>query len=97
MKHTRLLPALLLLLVALAQPAQAAGCYADYKAKQDQPLKLHYGVMELSGDCSKAAAKGEVAERLSRAGWTLLNVLTVFGPEGLEQRKADAGRNFLRF
>ncbi len=93
----RQIPALLLLLAALAQPAHAAGCYADYKAKQDQPLKLHYGVMELSGACSKSAARDEVAARLQRAGWTLLNVLSVFGPEGLDKRKADAGSNFLRF
>ncbi|GLP85053.1 FIG01031132: hypothetical protein [Tritonibacter mobilis] len=97
MTHIRKIPALLLLLAALAQPAHAAGCYADYKAKQDQPLKLHYGVMELSGACSKSAARDEVAARLQRAGWTLLNVLSVFGPEGLDKRKADAGSNFLRF
>ena len=47
MTHIRKIPALLLLLAALAQPAHAAGCYADYKAKQDNPLQLHYGVIEL--------------------------------------------------
>ena len=35
--------------LTLAQPAQAADCYADYKAKQDSPLRLHYGVMQLRG------------------------------------------------
>mgnify|MGYP000689932782 CR=1 FL=1 len=97
MRYHRLLPALFLLAALSVQPAFAAGCYADYKAKQDQPLKLHYGVMELSGDCSKAAAEQEAAARLQRAGWILLNVLSVFGPEDLEKRKADAGSYFLRF
>ena len=86
-----------LMLATCGQVAQAAGCYADYKAKQDQPLKLHYGVMELGGDCSKSAARLEIAARLKPAGWTLLNVQSVFGPEGLDKRKADAGSYFLRF
>lgn len=83
---------------ALASPA-AAACYADYKAKQDDPLRLQYGVIELSESAcgSSAAASQEVAERLRRAGWTLLNVVSIFGPEGLEQRKRDAGANFLRY
>jgi len=37
-------------LMALAGNAQAA-CYADYKAKRDDPLRLHYGVAEITGDC----------------------------------------------
>ena len=82
-------------LMALALPAQAE-CYADYKAKQDDPLRLHYGVAQVS-DCTKAGAKAELAERLAAAGWTLLNVLSVFGPEGLEERKASAAEYFLRF
>jgi hypothetical protein len=39
----RLAPLALSLFLAAAQPA-AAACYADYKAKQDAPLRLHYGV-----------------------------------------------------
>ena len=93
---TRPALAVLALALALAGPAQAA-CYADYKAKQDNPLRLHYGVMHLSGDCTAAAARTEVAARLQQAGWTLLNVLSVFGPEGLAGRQADAGPYFLRF
>lgn len=83
------------LMLALALPAQAE-CYADYKAKQDDPLRLHYGVAQVSA-CDKAAAEAELAGRLAAAGWTLLNVLSVFGPEGLEERKASAAEYFLRF
>ena len=79
----------------LALPAQAE-CYADYKAKQDDPLRLHYGVAEVS-DCSVAGAEAELAPRLAAAGWVLLNVIGVFGPEGLEERKASAAEYFLRF
>ncbi|NIZ15214.1 hypothetical protein [Phaeobacter sp. HF9A] len=97
MRHLTRLPLLFVLLAGLSAPVQAAECYADYKAKQDQPLKLHYGVIALSGGCSKSAARQEIATRLNRAGWTLLNVQSVFGPEGLDKRKADAGSYFLRF
>ena len=79
----------------LALPAHAE-CYADYKAKQDDPLRLHYGVAQVSA-CDKAAAEAELAGRLAAAGWTVLNVLSVFGPEGLEERKASAAEYFLRF
>ena len=92
---------LLSLLVALALVVAAgtaqAGCYADYKAKQDNPLKLHYGVMQVSGDCTVAAATPQIRARLAAAGWTLLNVLSVFDDQGLAERKASAGAFYLRF
>lgn len=83
--------------LALATSASAAGCYADYKAKQDNPLRLHYGVAQVSGQCSRTAAAAELSARLARAGWTLLNVVSVFGDEGLAERRDSAGQFFLRF
>ena len=93
----RLTPFLLICL-ALAAPAKAA-CFADYKAKQDQPLRLAYGVAELpdSGCSSADAAAATLAPRLTAAGWTLLSILSIFGPEGLDERKASAGDHFLRY
>lgn len=88
----------LLLMLALAVPAQAE-CYADYKAKQDNPLRLAYGVSQVSdGVCGKPkAAHAELAPRLAADGWTLLKILSTFGPEGLQERKASAGDFFLRY
>lgn len=95
MRH--IIPTLAVLALLLpSAPARAAECYADYKAKQEQPLRLHYGVMQVSA-CDAGQARPEVATRLQAAGWTLLNVISVFGPEGLDKRKADAGPYFLRF
>ncbi|WP_253944201.1 hypothetical protein [Pseudogemmobacter hezensis] len=86
-----------LVALALAGPA-AAECYADYKAKKDDPLQLHYGVARVSeANCSPGAAGAELRPRLAADGWTLLNVLTTFGPEGLNERKANAGAWFLRY
>ena len=80
----------------MAFPATAA-CFADYKAKRDNPLRLHYGVVEVTGACTVQAARAEIAQRIARDGWQLLNVVSIFGPEGLAERKESAGTYFLRF
>ncbi len=93
-----LLTAALVSLAALAAGPASAECYADYKAKKDDPLRLHYGVMEIpDGACDPGAAAAVAADRLAGAGWTLLNVLSVFGAEGLEDRRGNAGDYFLRY
>lgn len=93
MKHA----VLILAFLASASAAQAE-CYADYKAKRDNPLQLQYGVAQVSDSaCSKKAAARELAPKLKADGWTLLTVLSTFGAEGLEQRKASAGQYFLRY
>jgi hypothetical protein len=85
-------------LVLLATGTAQAECYADYKAKQDNPLRLIYGVSQVSdGNCDPASAAAELAPRLDAAGWTLLTVLSTFGPEGLDERKSNAGRDYLRY
>lgn len=83
-------------LLSLGSAATAADCYADYKAKKDNPLRLHYGVMQVT-NCDKGQARAEIAQRLGASGWTLLEVQSVFGPEGLDQRKGNAGQFYLRF
>ncbi|MBT0957813.1 hypothetical protein IV417_10465 [Alphaproteobacteria bacterium KMM 3653] len=93
MKHAFATAALLALFAA---PAGAA-CYADYKAKQDNPLQLHYGVARINGDCTKPAATKELRSRIASQGWTLLTVLTVFDDSGLAQRKKSAGQYYLRY
>ncbi len=76
--------------------AAYAECFADYKAKQDDPLRLHYGVAQINS-CSKSKAKAELSKRLKKNGWTLLNIVSVFEDSGLEKRKSNAGRFYLRF
>ena len=51
-------------IIFLSQSAQAA-CYVDYKAKQGNPLKLHYGIMKLdSSECVTGYVQDKVALRL---------------------------------
>ena len=86
------------LATGLASTAYAE-CFADYKAKQDDPLTLHYGVIELPdtacGSLEDAAA--QITPRVAADGWTLLNVVSVFDANGLDQRKESAGQYYLRY
>lgn len=88
----------LLAVTAFATPASAA-CYADYKAKQENPLKLHYGVIQVDiSPCAMSdTVRSVVRQRLQSAGWQLLQVQSVFDDSGLGKRKRDAGQFFLRF
>lgn len=87
-----------LILAAFATVAQAA-CFADYKAKKDGPLRLHYGVVQLPDNACRNRGRAEavVQDKVARGGWTLLNVMSIFDESGLDQRKESAGQFFLRF
>ena len=84
--------------LVLASPASAE-CYADYKAKKDNPLRLHYGVVKLPDNAcsSRKAAAQAVEARISGGGWKLLNVLSTFDKGGLQERKDSAGQFYLRY
>jgi len=90
-------PLLAALLLTLAAGSATAACYADYKAKQDDPLRLQYGVAEITGDCAIASAAAELAPRLAADGWELLEVIGTFDETGLDERRESAGQFFLRY
>ncbi len=96
---TRILFLLGLVLAAnVAAPANAE-CYADYKAKQNDPLRLHYGVIELpdTACADRGTAARAIEPRIAADGWQLLNVMSIFGQDGLSERKESAGPYFLRY
>ncbi|MCB5199067.1 hypothetical protein SAMN05428995_101406 [Loktanella sp. DSM 29012] len=93
MKH---ILSLTLVLIATTTAAQAA-CFADYKAKQDNPLRLHYGVAEIDEPCTVDSAKDQIGPKLQADGWVLLNIVGTFGDAGLDSRKDSAGEYFLRY
>ncbi|MGR3514549.1 MAG: hypothetical protein ACU0GG_17460 [Paracoccaceae bacterium] len=84
--------------LSIAAPAHAA-CYADYKAKKENPLKLHYGVVQVDiSPCRMSDnVTSAVRKKLQSSGWQLLQVQSVFDDSGLGKRKQDAGQFFLRF
>ena len=85
------------LLLLLPAGAAWAECFADYKASRRDPFELSYGVAEIFGECSVAAAAEELAPRLAEAGWQLLEVASTFDASGLEARRESAGDYFLRY
>ena len=92
--HKRLLAAALV----VSPRAATAQCYADYRARTDDPLRLHLGVAALAeADCSLAAAAPAIAARIASEGWALLEIVPVFGAAELEDKKADAGAYFFCF
>ena len=97
MKTYLSLPAAALGFALAAAPAGAA-CFAEYKAKQDNPLKLHYGVMELGSTCPESGeAQTQISARLQRGGWVLLNVISLFEGTPSKAQQQNAGPNFLRY
>lgn len=90
---------LALVLIGAAATSSQAACFADYKAKRDAPLRLHYGVIELRDAACRntGAAERAIKRRIAGDGWTLLTVLSTFGPEGLQARRANAGEFYLRY
>ena len=92
-------PLLAAALMALMAFPSHATCFADFKAKQDGPLRLMYGVIELQDPACTRPRQAErtIADRIAIEGWTLLTVLAIFGPEGLAERKDSAGPYFLRY
>lgn len=84
--------------LSLAAPA-AAACYADYRAQQVSPVRFHYGVVQLpDAACGNSSAAARyISSRLQRNGWTLVNVLSTFGQDGLASRRNNAGQFYLRF
>ena len=87
-----------ILVGVLALPAHAE-CYVDYKASKSDPVGFAYGVSQVSDPaCGKPrVAQDELAPRLASDGWTLLKILSSFGPEGLNERKSSAGDFYLRY
>lgn len=86
-----------LILLGSASFAQAA-CFAHYKAKQEDPLKLHYGIAQIAdAACTPDAAKSILENRLSGQGWTLLNIVKVSPNAPTPQEQANAGEYFFRF
>ena len=85
-------------LMAMALPASAA-CYADYRAQQNNPVRFHYGVAQIPDSaCGNVnAAAAALSARLAQNGWTLVNVLSTFGQDGLSSRQGNAGSYFLRY
>lgn len=87
----------IVMLSVLTATGASAACFADYKAKRDDPLRLHYGVTEVSGECSIENAARQLGPKLAADGWELLTIVGVFDDAGLDERRQSAGEYYLRY
>lgn len=85
-------------LACLALPAHA-DCYAEYKAKKDDPLRLHYGILLIEADICPDPKEAEVIvqDRLADTQWTLLNVIGLSKAAPSKEQESNAGTFYLRF
>ena len=89
---------ILTLTLTLAAGPALAQCFAEYRAKMDNPLRFHVGVAQIpDAQCNPAGAAAYLTPRLARDGWIFLDILSTFGPEGLPSRRDRAGQFFLRY
>ena len=56
--------AIFLWCACLSSVAQSEGCFVLYKAKKDNPLKLHLGLMKIDRTCSDYAIEAILRRRL---------------------------------
>ena len=63
--------------LAVSTVAAQAACNAEYKAKRDNPLELHYNVATIKEPCTKASARAQLEGRLAGQGIKLLKIMTV--------------------
>ena len=101
MKHIFFICVTIMILLLPKMLMAQSHCYVDYKAKRSDggALRLHYGVMKLSsGDCSnKSWRRSVVSQRIAVGGWSLLTVMSAFDESGLQQRRDNVGRYFLKY
>jgi hypothetical protein len=70
----------------------------SYKAKQDNPLRLHFGVLLIGGNCpGSGAAARQASSRLAAGVWTLLNVIRLAPSPPSSSERANAGQFYLRY
>ena len=85
-KHLRLLKISLILFFSIFFTSVHAGeCFVLYKAKKDNPLKLHLGLMQMNEPCSGKSLNIVVSNRLNPSGWLLLKIVNTF--ESIETKK----------
>ena len=81
----------------LSSLAHAESCFVLYKAKKDNPLKLHLGLMKIDRTCSDDAIEAILRLRLQPVGWSLLQIVNVSKDIEVDKIKRDLGEYFLKY
>ena len=97
MKVRVIAAAIFLWCACLLSVAHAEDCFVLYKAKKDNPLKLHLGLIQINGQCSDHDVEGITSKRLSSTGWKLLQIVTASGNIDTKKMESDVGDYFLKY
>jgi hypothetical protein len=77
--------------------AYANECFVLYKAKKDNPLKLHLGLIQISGQCSEHDVEYITSRRLNLTDWKLLKIVKSSSNIDAEKMERDLGDYFLKY
>jgi predicted lipoprotein with Yx(FWY)xxD motif len=75
MKHMLHIAGLALALTLAAGGSAMAACTVEYKAKQDNPLRLDHGTITLPECGSRKEVEKAVSDDLAARGWILLKIV----------------------
>ena len=89
--------AIFLWCACLSSVAHAEDCFVLYKAKKDNPLKLHLGLIQINGQCASHDIEGITIQRLNSSGWKLLKIVKFTGKIEVEKMEKDLGDYFLKY
>ena len=96
--HLKLLKVSLILSFSFFFTSVYAGeCFVLYKAKKDNPLKLHLGLMQVNKPCSGKSLEIVVSNRLNPSGWLLLKIVNTIESVETEKMKSELGDYFLKY
>jgi hypothetical protein len=88
---------LILLLTCFFSTVYADECFVLYKAKKDNPLKLHLGLMQVKNACLGRNLESIVSNRLNSSGWLLLKIVNITENIETEKMKSDLGDYFFKY
>jgi len=77
--------------------AFADNCFILYKAKKDDPLRLHVGLMEIEQKCTNADLEVLAEQRLRSDGWLLLKIVDRLQRTDTKKIESDLGEFFLKY
>ncbi len=83
--------------ICLYTHAYANNCFILYKAKKDNPLRLHVGIMEIERQCVDTDIEVLSQQRLKPDGWSLLQIVNRLQKIDTKKLESDLGEYFLKY
>ena len=72
-------------------------CFYEYKAKKDDPLRLHVGILETNQTCDLNTELGKLQSRLETGGWRLIQVVKSFDKRPSDEQLQKYGQFIFKY